>query len=131
LSVSLEDLGQKAGNPKALILAKALDEATCRFLDRDRSPLRKVGEVDSRGSHYYIATYWAEYLATQDEDAELKTTFTKLNDDLAEYHDAIIAELRLAQGKKVDLGGYYHLDTVKTTQVMRPSQTLNRIIDAV
>jgi isocitrate dehydrogenase len=131
LSVSLEDLGQKAGNPKALILAKALDEATCRFLDRDRSPLRKVGEVDSRGSHYYIATYWAEYLATQDEDAELKTTFTKLNDDLAEYHDVIIAELRLAQGKKVDLGGYYHLDTIKTTQVMRPSQTLNRIIDAV
>jgi isocitrate dehydrogenase len=131
LSVSLEDLGQKAGNPKALILAKALNEATCRFLDRDRSPLRKVGEVDSRGSHYYIATYWAEYLATQDEDAELKTTFTKLNDDLAEYHDVIIAELRLAQGKKVDLGGYYHLDTVKTTQVMRPSQTLNRIIDAV
>jgi isocitrate dehydrogenase len=131
LSVSLEGLGQKSGNPKALILAKTLNQATGRFLDRDRSPLRKVGEVDNRGSHYYLATYWAEYLATQDEDAELKATFNKLNDDLAEYHATIIAELSHAQGQKVDLGGYYHPDTTKATQVMRPSKTLNRIIDAV
>ncbi|MEH6447360.1 MAG: NADP-dependent isocitrate dehydrogenase [Oleispira sp.] len=131
LSVSLEDLGQKTQNPKALTLAKTLNQATGRFLDHDRSPLRKVGEVDNRGSHYYLATYWAEYLATQDEDAELKATFTKLNDDLAEFHADIIAELSHAQGTAVDLGGYYHLDVVKAEKIMRPSKTLNRIIDAV
>jgi isocitrate dehydrogenase len=131
LSVSLEDLGQKTENSKALILAKTLNEATGRFLDHDRSPLRKVGQVDNRGSHYYLATYWAEYLAAQDEDAELKAKFTKLNDDLAEYHADIIAELSHAQGTRVDLGGYYHLDTAKATNIMRPSNTLNCIIDAV
>jgi isocitrate dehydrogenase len=131
LSVSLEDLGQKSENPKALVLAKALNKATGRFLDHDRSPLRKVGEVDNRGSHYYLATYWAEYLATQDDDAELKKIFTKLNDELAEYHSDIIAELSHAQGTPVDLGGYYHLDVVKAENIMRPSHTLNRIIDAV
>jgi len=131
LSVSLEDLGQKTGNTKALILAKTLNQATGRFLDHDRSPLRKVGQVDNRGSHYYLATYWAEYLATQDEDAGLKAKFTKLNDVLAEYHSDIVAELSHAQGTAVDLGGYYHLDRVKATRIMRPSQTLNDIIDAV
>ena len=131
LSVSLEDLGQKTENSKALILAKTLNQATGRFLDHDRSPLRKVGQVDNRGSHYYLATYWAEYLAAQDEDAELKAKFTKLNDDLAEYHADIIAELSHAQGTRVDLGGYYHLDTAKATNIMRPSNTLNCIIDAV
>ena len=131
LSVSLEDLGQKTNNPKALILAKTLNEATGRFLDHDRSPLRKVGQVDNRGSHYYLATYWAEYLATQDEDSELKAKFTKLNDELAEYHSDIVAELSHAQGTAVDLGGYYHLDRTKATNIMRPSQTLNGIIDAV
>ena len=131
LSVSLEGLGQKTENPKAMILAQTLNQATGRFLDHDRSPLRKVGEVDNRGSHYYLATYWAEYLAAQNDDAELKATFNKLNDDLAEHHAEIIAELRHAQGQKVDLGGYYHLDTAKAVQVMRPSKTLNAIIDAV
>jgi len=131
LSVSLEDLGQKTDNAKALILAKTLNQATGRFLDHDRSPLRKVGQVDNRGSHYYLATYWAEYLATQDEDAELKKKFTKLNDELAEYHADIVAELSHAQGTAVDLGGYYHLDPAKATNIMRPSQTLNGIIDAV
>jgi isocitrate dehydrogenase len=131
LSVSLEGLGQKTDNPKAMILAETLNQATGRFLDHDRSPLRKVGEVDNRGSHYYLATYWAEYLAAQNDDAELKATFNKLNDDLAEHHAEIIAELRHAQGQKVDLGGYYHLDTAKAVQVMRPSKTLNAIIDAV
>lgn len=131
LSVSLEDLGQKTQNTKALILARTLNQATGRFLDHDRSPLRKVGQVDNRGSHYYLATYWAEYLATQDEDAELKTKFTKLNDELAEYHSDIIAELSHAQGTAVDLGGYYHLDRAKATNIMRPSQALNCIIDAV
>lgn len=131
LSVSLEDIGQKTANPKALILAKTLNEATGRFLDHDRSPLRKVGEVDNRGSHYYLATYWAEYLATQNEDAALKEIFTKLNDDLAEHHADIIAELSHAQGTAVDLGGYYHLDIAKAVKIMRPSNTLNSIIDAV
>jgi len=131
LSVSLEDLGQKTQNPKALILAKTLNQATGRFLDHDRSPLRKVGQVDNRGSHYYLATYWAEYLAAQDEDAELKAKFNKLNDDLAEYHADIIAELSHAQGTRVDLGGYYHFDAAKATNIMRPSNTLNCIIDAV
>ena len=131
LSVSLEDLGRKTQNPKALILAKTLNQATGRFLDHDRSPLRKVGQVDNRGSHYYLATYWAEYLAAQDEDAELKAKFNKLNDDLAEYHADIIAELSHAQGTRVDLGGYYHFDAAKATNIMRPSNTLNCIIDAV
>lgn len=131
LSVSLEDLGQKSDNPKALILAETLNQATGRFLDHDRSPLRKVGEVDNRGSHYYLATYWAEYLATQDKDAELKAKFTKLNDDLAEHHSGIIAELSNAQGKEVDLGGYYHLDSAKAEAAMRPSTQLNTIIDAI
>ena len=131
LSVSLEDLGQKTDNAKALILAKALNEATGKFLDHDRSPLRKVGEVDNRGSHFYLATYWAESLAAQDEDADLKATFTKLATELCEKRAQIVDELSLAQGKKVDLGGYFHPDAAKVEKVMRPSQTLNSIIDAV
>lgn len=131
LSVSLEDLGQKTHNPKALILAKALNEATGKFLDHDRSPLRNVGEVDNRGSHYYLATYWAEALAAQDEDAELKETFTGLAHSLEANRSEIVGQLSHAQGKKVDLGGYYHLDAEKANRVMRPSQTLNSIIDAV
>jgi isocitrate dehydrogenase len=131
LSVSLEDLGHKTGNPKALLLAKTLTEATGKFLEHDRSPLRKVGEVDNRGSHFYLATYWAEALAAQNEDAELKATFTKLADDIENNRAAIVAELSHAQGTKVDLGGYYHLDKAKAYEVMRPSKTLNNIIDAV
>lgn len=131
LCVSLEDLGRKTENPKAMVLAKTLNEATGRFLDHDRSPLRKVGQLDNRGSHYYLATYWAEYLSKQDDDAELKALFTKLNDDLAEYHSDIVAELSHAQGTRVDLGGYYHLDAEKAVNIMRPSNTLNCIIDAV
>lgn len=131
LSVSLEDLGQKTKNSKALTLAKALNEATGKFLDHDRSPLRNVGEVDNRGSHYYLATYWAESLAAQDEDAELKERFTKMANALEEQRSEIVGQLSHAQGKKVDLGGYYHLDPKKAERAMRPSQTLNCIIDAV
>ncbi len=131
LSVSLEDLGQKAENAKALTLAKALNEATGKFLDHDRSPLRKVGEVDNRGSHFYLATYWAESLAAQNDDAELKATFSTLAEELEANRTAIVNELSHAQGTKVDLGGYYHLDAAKAEKAMRPSQTLNRIIDAV
>ena len=131
LSVSLEDLGQKTENPKALALAHALNDATGKFLDHDRSPLRKVGEVDNRGSHFYLATYWAESLAAQDEDAELKAIFSKLAAELCEKRAAIVDELSHAQGKEVDLGGYFHLDAAKAEKAMRPSQTLNSIIDAV
>ena len=131
LSVSLEDLGQKTENPKALALAHALNDATGKFLDHDRSPLRKVGEVDNRGSHFYLATYWAESLAAQDEDAELKAIFSKLATELCEKRAAIVDELSHAQGKEVDLGGYFHLDAAKAEKAMRPSQTLNSIIDAV
>ena len=131
LSVSLEDLGQKTENPKALALAHALNDATGKFLDHDRSPLRKVGEVDNRGSHFYLATYWAESLAAQDEDAELKATFSKLATELCEKRAEIVDELSHAQGKEVDLGGYFHLDPAKAEKAMRPSQTLNSIIDAV
>ena len=131
LSVSLEELGHKTNNSKALVLAKSLNEATGKFLDHDRSPLRNVGEVDNRGSHYYLATYWAESLAAQDEDAELKERFTKMANELEEYRSEIVGQLSHAQGKKVDLGGYYHLDAKKASQVMRPSETLNGIIDAV
>lgn len=131
LSVSLEGLSRKTENPKAMVLAKTLNEATGRFLDHDRSPLRNVGQLDNRGSHYYLATYWAEYLSRQDDDAELKALFTKLNDDLAEYHSDIVAELSHAQGTRVDLGGYYHFDEKKVSNIMRPSNTLNCIIDAI
>lgn len=131
LSVSLEDLGEKTHNPKAMILARALNDATGKFLDHDRSPLRKVGEVDNRGSHFYLATYWAESLAEQEEDQELKATFSKLAKELDEKRAEIVAELSNAQGKKVDLGGYYHLNVEKAKQVMRPSETLNNIINAV
>lgn len=131
LSVSLEDLGQKADNPKALVLAHALNDATGKFLDHDRSPLRKVGEVDNRGSHFYLATYWAESLAAQDDDAELKEIFDKLATSLCDQRSQIVDELSHAQGSEVDLGGYYHLDAEKAAKVMRPSQTLNAIIDAV
>ena len=131
LSVSLEDLGHKSENPKALILASALNDATGKFLDHDRSPHRKVGEVDNRGSHFYLATYWAECLAAQDEDAELKAIFTKLASELGEKRSIIVNELSHAQGQAVDLGGYYHLNRDKVERIMRPSQTLNSIIDAV
>jgi isocitrate dehydrogenase len=131
LSVSLEDLGQKTESPKALLLAKALNEATGKFLDHDRSPLRKVGEVDNRGSHFYLATYWAEFLAAQNDDAELKATFSKLAAELNEKRAEIVAELSQAQGQEVDLGGYFHPDAAKVEKIMRPSQTLNSIIDAV
>ena len=131
LSVSLEDLGQKADNPKALALAHALNDATGKFLDHDRSPLRKVGEVDNRGSHFYLATYWAESLAAQNEDADLKAIFSKVATELCDKRAEIVDQLSHAQGVEVDLGGYFHIDRTKAEKAMRPSQTLNNIIDAI
>jgi len=131
LGVSLEDLGHKSNNPKALVLAKTLNEATGKFLDHDRSPLRSVGEVDNRGSHYYLALYWSEALAAQDEDAELKAIFTGVAEKLEAGRSKIVDELSAAQGRSYDIGGYYHPDHDKAAKAMRPSETLNSVIDAI
>lgn len=131
LAVSLEDLGHKTNNQKALVLANALNEATGKFLDHDRSPLRSVGEVDNRGSHYYLSLYWAEALAEQTKDQELKDIFSAVATKLEEKRTDIVKELSSAQGTSVDLGGYYHPDQAKASKAMRPSATLNNIIDAL
>ncbi|HPR07149.1 MAG TPA: NADP-dependent isocitrate dehydrogenase [Denitromonas sp.] len=130
LAVSLEDLGIKEGNAKAKLLAKTLDEATGKLLDNDKSPSRKTGELDNRGSHFYLALYWAEALAAQDEDAELKAYFTSLAKTFADNEAKILAELSAVQGKPVDIGGYYMADAEKTKAVMRPSATLNAALAA-
>ncbi|MGI8678378.1 MAG: NADP-dependent isocitrate dehydrogenase [Jatrophihabitans sp.] len=125
LAPSLEMLAEKTGNAKASVLANALDRATGTFLDENRSPSRRAGELDNRGSHFYLALYWAQELAKQTEDAELTSAFTALAQRLAQDEDAIVAELNSAQGEPVDIGGYYHPDPAKTAAAMRPSKTLN------
>jgi isocitrate dehydrogenase len=125
LAASLEHLGQTYDNPAALVLAKALDVANGQFLDSDKSPARKVGQIDNRGSHFYLALYWAQALAAQNEHAELKARFTQLAKTLAEQEDVIVGELNGAQGKPQDIGGYYHPDLAKTAAAMRPSKTFN------
>ncbi|HHL31101.1 MAG TPA: NADP-dependent isocitrate dehydrogenase, partial [Oceanospirillales bacterium] len=129
LSVSIEDVGQKYNNSKALILAKALNVATDKFLKTKKSPSRKVNELDNRGSHFYLALYWAQALVAQDDDAELKQQFTQLANDLAAKADTINAELLAAQGQAIDLDGYYFPDQEKLTNAMRPSATFNALID--
>ena len=129
LAVSLEDLGEKSSNAKAKILAKTLDEATALFLDNNKSPSRRVGEIDNRGSHFYLALYWAQALAEQTEDAELKTCFERLAQTLQSNEAKIIEELASAQGEPVDIGGYYNPDIDKVTAAMRPSSTLNEAVD--
>ena len=128
LAVSLEHLGEKFDNKKALILAEALDNATDKYLDNKKSPSRKVNEHDNRGSHFYIAMYWAEELAKQDTDSVLKEIFTKVASALKANEAKINAELIGAQGNKVDIGGYYVIDEEKMNTAMRPSSTLNTII---
>jgi len=130
LAVSLEDLGIKTGNAKAALLAKTLDDATGKLLDAGKSPSRKTGELDNRGSHFYLALYWAQALAAQDEDPELKAHFAPLAKALADNEQKIVAELREAQGHPVDIGGYYLADPEKTKAVMRPSATLNDTLAA-
>ena len=130
LAVSLEDLGIKTGNAKATLLAKTLDAATGKLLDNRKSPSPKTGELDNRGSQFYLAMYWAQALAEQTEDAELKARFTPLAKSLTENEQKIADELKSVQGKGVDIGGYYYPDPAKTEAVMRPSPTLNAIIDA-
>lgn len=131
LAVSLEDLSIKNDNAKAKILAKTLDDATGTLLENDKSPSRRTGELDNRGSHYYLALYWAQALAAQDEDADLKAKFAPLAKSLAENEDKIVEELNSVQGDHVDIGGYYLPDPAKTKAVMRPSATLNEILDSV
>jgi len=128
LAASLEHLSNVTGNKKAATLGKALDLATEKLLDNNQSPSRKVNEIDNRGSHFYIALYWAQALAGQDEDGALKSHFAPMAEQLANDEAVIVAELLAAQGAPVDLGGYYHTDSVKVAETMRPSATLNGII---
>jgi isocitrate dehydrogenase len=130
LAVSIEDVGIKKNNPKAKILAKTLDEATGQLLENRKSPSSRTGELDNRGSQFYLALYWAQALAAQTEDKELQAHFTKLAKQLKDNEEKIVAELSAVQGKPVDIGGYYKPDTEKLEQVMRPSATLNGIIDS-
>ena len=131
LAASLEHLGTTYNNPKALVLAKTLDQATGQFLDNNKSPSRKVGNIDNRGSHFYLALYWAQALAAQTEDKELQAQFAPVAKAMAENEAKIVAELNAVQGKPVDIGGYYHADADKVSKVMRPSATLNAIIASV
>lgn len=131
LAVSLEEQGRKTDNAKAIVLANTLNKATGHFLAYNRSPLRKVGELDSRGSHFYLTLYWAEALSEQNDDPELKACFKHVFDQLENSRSDIVKELSAAQGRPVDVGGYYYLNDAKAYRVMRPSNTLNNIIDAV
>jgi isocitrate dehydrogenase len=131
LAVSIEDLAEKTGNVKARVLAEALDHANAKFLDNNKSPSRKVHELDNRGSHFYLAMYWAEALAAQSDDAELSAQFAPLATQLVDNETKIVDELDAAQGDAVDIGGYYHPDPELTSTAMRPSATLNATLDAV
>ncbi|MDG1528924.1 MAG: NADP-dependent isocitrate dehydrogenase [Polaribacter sp.] len=129
LAVSLEHLGQTNNNEEALILAATLDDATDKFLDNKKSPSRKVGELDNRGSHFYLATYWAEALANQDKNIALKNRFAPIAKELAENTDKIVNELNAAQGSSLDIKGYYFPNEELTSKEMRPSNTLNTILN--
>jgi isocitrate dehydrogenase len=131
LGVSLEHLAQTFGNAKAQVLAETLDQAIGNILDNDKSPARKVGEIDNRGSHFYLALYWAQALASQTKDKELQAKFASLAKTLAGNEAKINVELIAAQGKPVDMGGYYHPDFDKTSKAMRPSATFNAALAAI
>ncbi|GAA0540253.1 NADP-dependent isocitrate dehydrogenase [Rheinheimera aquimaris] len=128
LAASLEHLSQVTGNDKAKVLADALDAATAKFLDNDKSPRRKLGELDNRGSHFYLALYWAEALAAQTSDTELQARFAKLSAVLQQQESTIVSELNGAQGKAVDIGGYYRPNPELASKAMRPSQTFNQAL---
>ncbi|TDL07263.1 NADP-dependent isocitrate dehydrogenase [Mycolicibacterium obuense] len=131
LGASFEDMGDKAGNKKASILGKALDAAIGKLLDNNKSPSRKTGELDNRGSQFYLTMYWAQELANQSEDSELAEHFGPLATTLAEQEDTIVSELNAVQGEAVDIGGYYYPDREKTTAVMRPSKTFNAALETL
>jgi isocitrate dehydrogenase len=131
LAASLEHLGNRYTNAGATVLAKTLDQANGQFLDNDKSPSRKLGGIDNRGSHFYIALYWAQALAAQDDDAALKARFAPLAKALADNEQKIVEELAAVQGKPVDIGGYYRPDVAKAAAAMRPSATLNSALAAL
>ena len=131
LAASLEHLAETTGNKKAMVLAETLDKANGKFLEENKSPGRKLGTLDNRGSHFYLTLYWAQALASQDEDAELKRIFTPVAAELATNEQNIVAELAAVQGKPTDIGGYYRPDDAKASAVMRPSATLNRILSSI
>ncbi|HMH52675.1 MAG TPA: NADP-dependent isocitrate dehydrogenase [Candidatus Acidoferrum sp.] len=131
LAESLDHMGRAENNAKAKVFAEALHAANTKFLDSDRSPSRKVGELDTRGSHFYLALYWAQALAAQTQDKELQARFAKVAKGLAENEAKIVAELNAAQGKPVDLGGYFRPNPDMASKAMRPSPTLNAIVDAI
>ena len=131
LTASLEHLASTQDNAKAKVLAETLDKATEKLLDNDKSPSRSTGELDNRGSHFYLAMYWAQELAAQDEDAELKAQFAPVAENLAKNEEAIVKEMNEIQGKPVDIKGYYFADDSLAKSVMRPSQTFNQVIDAI
>ncbi len=131
LAASFEFLGRQTGNRRARVLADTLDRATGSLLERGKSPSRRLGGIDNRGSHFYLALYWAQELAFQGDDVELAAAFAPLAKALAESEEAIVAELLDVQGSPVDLGGYYHPDPVKAAAAMRPSATFNAILDSI
>jgi isocitrate dehydrogenase len=131
LAASLEHLAETTGNARAKVLADALDAANAKFLDTDKSPSRKVGGIDNRGSHFYLAMYWAQALAAQTDDAALQAKFAPLAQALTANEAKIVAELIAVQGKPVDIGGYYKPDMAKLSVAMRPSATLNAALAAL
>jgi isocitrate dehydrogenase len=131
LAASLEFLAQKTDNATAQLLADTLDRATGSVLDENRSPKRKVHELDNRGSHFYLALYWARELASQTDDAELAARFAPIAEALGAEEDAIVEELNAVQGSPVDIGGYYQPDDAKVIPAMRPSARFNSIIDGI
>ena len=131
LAVSLEHFGNTNNNSKALILAETLDDATDKFLDNKKSPSRKVNELDNRGSHFYLSLYWAQALANQNEDQDLKSSFAAIAKSLKENETQIIKELNAAQGSQVNIGGYYEPTESLVTRAMRPSVTFNKIVNAI
>jgi isocitrate dehydrogenase len=131
LAESLDHLARATNNAKAKVLADALHKANTKFLDSDKSPSRKAGELDTRGSHFYLALYWAQALAAQSQDTELRARFAKVAQQLGENEARIIAELNAAQRRPVDLGGYYRPNPDLVSKAMRPSATFNAIVDAI
>ena len=131
LAASLEHLAQVTDNARAQVLADALDDATGEFLDTNKSPSRRVGELDNRGSHFYLAMYWAKALAGQDKDAALKAQFASVAEAMQSNEATIVEELNSVQGPAMDIGGYYKPDAAKASAAMRPSATLNAIVDGI
>jgi isocitrate dehydrogenase len=131
LAVSLEDMAQKTGSDRAQVLATTLDRANSQFLNNNKSPLRKAGELDTRGSHFYLAMYWAQALAEQSDNKELQAIFEPVARQLTDNEQNIVNELNTAQGDPADIGGYYRHDRELVTKVMRPSNTLNAVIDTI